>query len=336
MFTRSQSVATMIAVTVLCIVIVFYGTVQAADDGARAYWKTLEGTNILGFQYLKYNVDSTGSQQFDPSIGLYPDSETDLDLFMLSYARQIGLFGRSAMITAAIYGGDITAEVDGDPFNPASTTRIRQTANGFGDPNVGLTVNLYGAPVMSNFYDVANYEPRFTVDVSGLLTIPIGEYEGDSTVNIGQNRWWGRLAFPVVAYFGSFAPLYRTSLEVTPSVWIFGENDDFLGQDMENDPLYQIEVHVTRDITRTLFGSIDYVWRQGFGTEINGSDAGDDLELQTIGFTFDWMINDSSGIRVSYHSNFIDDDEIDADMMRIMFYYGWNELLENVKALQHH
>ena len=189
---------------------------------------------------------------------------------------------------------------------------------------------------MSNFYDVANYEPRFTVDVSGLLTIPIGEYEGDSTVNIGQNRWWGRLAFPVVAYFGSFAPLYRTSLEVTPSVWIFGENDDFLGQDMENDPLYQIEVHVTRDITRTLFGSIDYVWRQGFGTEINGSDAGDDLELQTIGFTFDWMINDSSGIRVSYHSNFIDDDEIDADMMRIMFYYGWNELLENVKALQHH
>jgi hypothetical protein len=313
----------------------FCGTAQAQDDGARAYWKAMENTNFLSFQYLRFNADASDSELYDPSHGIYPNSETDMDLFMLMYGRQIELFGRSAMITTAIYGGDMNSEIGLDPFNPASV-RSRQTANGFGDPNVGLTVNLYGAPNIANFYDMSNYEPRLTVDVSALLTIPIGEYEEDNAVNIGQNRWWGRLAFPVVFYFGSYAPLYRTSLEVTPSVFVFAKNDDFLGQEMENDPLFQLEAHVTRDITRTLFGSVDFVWRQGFDTELDGVGVGDELEIKTLGFTFDFIINDNSSIRFSYHSNFIDDDEIDADMVRFQFNYGWNALVENVKQLQHH
>jgi hypothetical protein len=316
--------------------IAWSGTTQAQDDGARAYWKTMEGTNIVSFQYLRFNADTTGSQLYDPSHGIYPNSETDLDLFLLSYARHIGFFGRSATISAAIYGGDINAEFDGDPFDPTSSTRIRQTASGFGDPGVGFTVNLYGAPTLANFYDVANYEPRLTVDVAALLTIPIGEYDEDKAVNIGQNRWWGRVAVPVVFHFGSYAPLYRTSLEVTPAVLVFAKNDDYLGQDLENDPLFQLEAHLTHDITRKFFAAIDFMWRNGFKSELNGDDVGDDLDLKTLGFTIDYLVNDNAGLRFSYHSNFIDDDELDADMVRLQFYYGWNALVENVKELERH
>jgi hypothetical protein len=333
MLPKSKSVSIIILIAVCCITIAFCGTAQAQDDGARAYWKTLEDTNTVSFQYLRFNADTLGSQTFDPGHGIYPDSETDMDLFMLSYARHIGLFGRPAMITGAIYGGDITTEAAGS---------IRQTANGFGDPNVGLTVNLYGAPRITNFYDMGNYEPGITVDVSGLLTIPIGEYDSDKMVNIGQNRWWGRLAFPVVFHFGSYAPLYRTSFEVTPSVSIFDKNDDFRiigqnsGQDLENDPLYQLEAHLTRDFTRNFFGSLDFMWREGFDTELDGNDLGDELELMTLGFTMDFQITDNAGLRFSYHSNFIDDDDFDADMVRFQFYYGWSALVEDVKALEHH
>jgi len=315
----------------------FCSTAQALDDGPRAYWKNMEDTNFLSFQYLQLNVD-TKSLMFDPSLGIYPNAETDMDFFILGYGRQIALFGRSAMVMGGIYGGDLTSEFhfEGNPLDPESSTGFRSTANGFGDPSVGLTVNLYGAPNIANFYDMTNYEPKLTVDVSTLLTIPIGEYDNDNAVNIGQNRWWGRIGFPVVAYFGSYAPLYRTSLEITPSVMIFGKNDDYLGQEMENDPLFQLEVHLTRDITRTLFGSIDFIHRQGFDTELDGNSAGDALELSVLGFTFDYMISDNAGIRFSYHSNFIDDDELDADMIRIQFNYGWNALVENVKQLEHH
>jgi hypothetical protein len=325
----------MLLIAVFCIAMIFFGTAQAQDDGARAYWKAMEGTNFLSFQYLRFNADSSDSQLFDPSAGIYPNSETDLDLFMLMYGRQVNMFGRSAMITASIYGGDISSEIGLDPFNPASA-RVRQTANGFGDPGLGLTVNLYGAPNIANFYDMANYEPKLTVDLSTLLTIPAGEYDEDQAVNIGQNRWWGRIGLPVVYYLGSYAPLYRTSIEVTPSVFVFAKNDDFLGQEMENDPLFQLESHLTHDITRTLFGSIDFMWRQGFDTELDGNDVGDELDIKTLGFTIDYIINDNATVRFSYHSNFIDDDELDADMVRFQFNYGWNALMENVKQLEHH
>jgi len=318
----------------LMLLITAFGTAQAGDDGARAYWKTMEDTHFLSYQKLEFNVDSKGSQ-FDPSFGIYPNSETDMDLFVLMYGRQMNLLGRSAMFSASIYGGDISSEIGIDPFDSASV-RARQTASGFGDPSLGLTVNLHGAPNIANFYDMANYEPELTVDVSALITIPVGEYEEDSAVNLGQNRWWGRIALPVVYYLGSYAPLYRTSIEVTPSVLVFAENDDFLGQEMENDPLFQLEAHVTHDITRTLFGSIDFMWRKGFDTELDGDDVGDELELKTLGFTVDYMINDNASVRFSYHSNFIDDDELDADMMRFQFNYGWNPLVENVKQLEHH
>ena len=320
--------------TSILLLMAVFGTAQAGDDGARAYWKMMEDTNFLSYQKLEFNADSSGSQ-FDPSFGIYPNSETDMNLFMLMYGRQVNLLGRSAMVTASIYGGDISSEIGVDPFDSESG-RVRQTANGFVDPSLGLTINLYGAPNLANFYDVSNYEPKLTVDVSTLITIPIGEYEGSSAVNLGQNRWWGRIALPVVYYLGSYAPLYRTSIEVTPSVLVFAKNDDFLGQEMENDPLLQLEAHATHDITRTLFGSIDFMWRQGFDTELDGNDVGDELELKTLGFTVDYTISDNATVRFSYHSNFIDDDELDADMVRFQFNYGWNALVENVKQLEHH
>ena len=228
--------------------------------------------------------------------------------------------------------------IDGDPFdpNPSPEDRFRQTNSGFGDPSVQLTVNLYGAPTIENFYDMANYEPRFTVDVGGMLAIPIGEYNDDKFVNIGLNRWWGRLSLPMVAYFGSYAPLYRTSFEVTPSVYLFAKNDDFLGEDLENDPLFQLEAHLTHDITRSLVASIDFMFRKGMESEINGNKSGEDLDIKTLGFTLDYLVTDNVGLRVSYHSNFIDDNDLDADMMRIQFNYGWNALVENVKMLEHH
>lgn len=319
----------------VCLIFMTFGqTALALDDGARAYWKTMENTNVVGFQYLQLNADTT-SQMFDPGFGIYPDSETDFDFYLLTYARHIGLFGKSAVIMGGIYGGDINSEI-GVPFDPESSIRVRETANGFGDPSVGLTVNLYGAENIKNFYDMLNYEPFVTVDVSGLLTIPIGEYENDRAVNIGQNRWWGRFALPVTCYFGTYAPLYRTSLEITPSVFVFAKNDDFMGQEMKNDPLYQLEAHLTHDFTRTFFGSIDFTWRKGFDSELDGDNVGDELDFKALGFTLDFTLNDNSGIRFSYHSNFIDDDDLDADMMRIMYYYGWNELLEDVKVLSHH
>ena len=41
--------------------------------------------------------------------------------------------------------------------------------------------------------DALRYEPGFSVDLLADLALPIGEYDSDQPLNIGQNRWYGRL-----------------------------------------------------------------------------------------------------------------------------------------------
>ncbi len=86
MHLKSRSTSMMTGVTAWCLTMAFCGTAQAQDDGARAYWKTLEGTNFLSFQYLRFNAD-TDAQIYDPSLGIYPNSETDANFFLLSYGH---------------------------------------------------------------------------------------------------------------------------------------------------------------------------------------------------------------------------------------------------------
>ena len=75
---------------------------------------------------------------------------------------------------------------------------------------------------------------------------------------------------------------------MVPSVWVFAENDDFLGQTLKNDPLWQIEAHWTHDFTRHFFGSLDLLYRNGFESEIDGVDLGSDIEIGDLGFTLNF------------------------------------------------
>ena len=143
-------------------------------------------------------------------------------------------------------GVDATVSLP-SPFVPIGKTAgaaFSQSASGFADPVVLLDVNLYGTPPLKGNADLLNYEPTLTIDIATMLGFPIGEYDDDKLVNLGLNRWFGRIALPTKYHFGPRAPGYMTSLEITPSVWLFNENDDFIGQELDNDPMWQLEAHV--------------------------------------------------------------------------------------------
>jgi hypothetical protein len=103
---------------------------------------------------------------------------------------------------------------------------LSQSASGFGDPTLEVTVNLIGPKAQRSLPDVLRYEPGFSVDVLADLAVPIGEYDDDQVLNIGQNRWYGRVGFPVVWQLGAWVPGRRTTLELLPAVWVFGDNTD--------------------------------------------------------------------------------------------------------------
>jgi hypothetical protein len=171
------------------------------------------------------------------------------------------------------------------------------------------------------------------LDISVLGAVPIGKYNDSSFVNLGLNRWWGRVALPFTYHFGPYVPGYRTSVEIVPSAFLFAPNDNFVGSELKNDPLLQLEAHVTRDFTRMFFGSVDLLYRHGALSTIDGTEAEEKLDVLAVGFTLDFEATDNFGVRFSYQALVAGSSDIDGDMFRIMGYFGWNALVEKYKKL---
>ena len=126
------------------------------------------------------------------------------------------------------------------------------------------------------------------------------------------------------------------SFEITPSVWLFEDNNDFVGQRLKNDPIWQLEAHLTQDFTPSFFGSIDLLYRTGFQSTINGVETGEELDIGDLGYTLNFTSTDNLMIRTSFSSNVFGDSNVDNSLIRIQFVYVWHKSSENFKKLQQH
>ena len=316
------------------------GPVIAQDDGARTYWKGRAGTNVMSVQYLNMNLQASDSLQFDPTHYIYPAADAEASIFVMSWARHMTLFNRPSILSANVMGGSVDVKFDTTitppEFLPPGVlpgASFSQSASGYADPSVQLDVNLVGTPPINAIFDYLNYEPTWTLDAAFMLGVPLGQYDDDKVVNMGLNRFYGRVAFPFKYHFRVFTPGYMSSLEVVPSIWLFSDNDDFLGQKLKNDPMLQVEAHWTHDFTRHFFGSIDLLYRNGFQSEIDGIQLGSDIEIGNLGFTLNFSVTDNVTIRTSFSSNVFGDSDIDSSMIRLQFVYAWDRAIENIKKL---
>ncbi len=325
---------------ILAIILLLSGTALAVDDGARAYWKGRAGTHGVSFQHLRLDLDASDSQQFAPGQYVYANADIEGSIFIANYVRHMTLFNRPSSLSLAIAGGDINVDVNARAplqFVPPGITRgaaFSQSSTGFADPSAQLVVNLFGTPPLKANFDLLNYEPTWTLDAAVMLGVPVGEYNDNKLVNLGLNRWFGRIAFPIKYHFGVFTRGYMNSFELTPSVWLFAENDDFMGQKLENDPMWQLEAHLTNDFTPTFFGSLDLLYRSGFQSEIDGVEVGDELDIGNLGFTLNYQVTDNLSIRTGFSSNVFGDDDLDNSMVRLQLVYAWHRDMENIKKLR--
>ncbi len=202
---------------------------------ARFYWKTLSGANAVP---LIVNSKSGNTNPFDPAHTVTPGENFDATLAMAGYAHTFSLFDRAAMAAILLPMGRISSQVS------LAGRTFSQPASGFGDPMLEFDLNLLGPPVQKDLVDVLRYEPGFSLDVLVDLALPVGEYDDSQPLNLGQNRWYGRLGLPIVWQLGPWVPGRRTTLEFLPAVWLFGDNDDYVGQTLETDPMFQIDAHM--------------------------------------------------------------------------------------------
>ena len=298
-----------------------------AQVPARFYWKTLSGTNAVPvvFQSLSGN-----SNPFDPAQIPTPGANFDATIALAGYARMFSLHDRAAMIAVL----EPMGRVSGDVTVAGKTSK--QSADGFGDPMVEFDINVIGPKAQKTIPDALRYKPGFSIDLLGDLAFPIGQYNSSQPLNLGQHRWYGRIGAPIVWQLGPWVPGKRTTLEFLPAVWLFGTNDNFVGQTLTTDPLFQLDGHLTRDLSDHFWASFDTAWYNGGGSSINGV-AGNKRNDFAMGFTAGYKVSDNLGLTFGYKSTINDGapDALRMNQFMVSVVYGWHKIIEGTKRLKH-
>ena len=291
----------------------------------RFYWKSLIGANavpVIGM-FLSGNANP-----LDPGHTVL-DGSFEANVALVGYARTFPLFDRAAHVALLAPMGRLSGEatVFGRTFT--------EDASGFGDPTFEFDLNLIGPKAIRNIPELARYEPGFSLDVLADLIVPIGEYDSEEPLNLGQNRWYGRIGAPIVWQLGPWVPGRRTTLEFLPSLWLYGDNDDFVGRRLSTDPMFQLESHFTRDLTEHLWASFDVNWMTGGQASIDGVE-GEPLDNVGVGITLGYHINDNLQLTAGYMATVNDSAPTDLRMdgFKVSLLFGWHPLIEAMKRLE--
>lgn len=312
---------------IVAVVLGMFSSMAAnAQVPPRFYWKTLQGTNAVPVIAMS---GSGNSNPLDPSNMFDPSANLNADIAIAGYAKMFPVGNKAAMVAVLMPMG----RIEGDFL--AGGSLARESSSGFGDPMVEFNMNLIGPPPIMNLPDMLRYEPGFSLDLVVDVAFPLGQYDNTQSLNLGQNRWYGRIGTPMIWQLGPWIPDSRTTLEIFPSVWLFGDNDDFVGQNLSSDPTFELEAHLTRNFTSKFWGSVDATYTtSGDATIAGATTSGSDMTL--AGFTLGYQLNDSMQLTIGYKSTLNNDSgSSDPHMSTFMisFTTGWHRLLEGASRL---
>ena len=314
----------------ICVVVILgmFGSMAAnAQVPPRFYWKTLQGTSAVPVIALSV---SGNVNPLDPSLILDPSASLSADVAIAGYAKMFPVWNKAAMLAVLVPMG----RIEGD-FLTTGGSLTREASSGFGDPMVEFNINLIGPPPIMNLPDLMRYEPGFSLDLVVDLAFPLGQNDNTQSLNLGQNRWYGRIGAPIVWQLGPWIPARRTTLEIFPSVWFFGDNDDFVGQNLENDPTFELEAHLTRNFTSKFWASLDATYSSSGDVTIDSTTtSGSDMTL--VGFTPGYQLNDSMQLTIGYKSTLNNDtasNDLHMSVFMVSFTTGWHRLIEGANRL---
>jgi hypothetical protein len=277
---------------------------------------------------------SGNTNPLDPSHKFDRSSSLSADIAIAGYAKIFPIWNKAGMLAVLVPMG----RIDGD-FLADDGSLSRESSSGFGDPMVEFNVNLIGPPPIMNLPDMLRYEPGFSLDLVVDLTFPLGQYDNTQSLNLGQNRWYGRIGTPIVWQLGPWIPDRRTTLEIFPSVWLFGDNDDFVGVNLASDPTFELEAHLTRNFTSKFWGSLDATYSSAGDATISSTTKsrttpGSDMTL--VGFTLGYQLNDSMQLTIGYKSTLNNDagsNDLQLSTFMISLTTAWHRLLEGAGRL---
>jgi hypothetical protein len=262
----------------------------AQGEGPRAYELAPQGSQLLSL----YGMLSRGNASFDPG-AVAPGVDADVKGGIIEYSHGFALNGKVVTVIASLPGGVANASV-----NTAGTAHS-YTRSGGGDLQLTAVFGLVGSPALRE-KEYESYQPRFALSALGRVYAPTGAYDRNAPVNPGQNRWALQLGLPMSYYIGqTFLDPALTSFELQPSITWYGDNNEPpQGNHSSEAPLLQLEAHATRNLTESLWVSVDALFMDGAETTVDGVSQHDRQRAFALGATVSVAVNDAVSATVSY------------------------------------
>jgi hypothetical protein len=125
--------------------------------------------------------------------------------------------------------------------------------------------------------------------------LPFGEYKEDKLLNLGHNRFVVRPQIGVVHTRGQW------SYELTGSVLLFGENDEFWnGNKLEQDPIWVVQSHIIHTFRPGLWLALSAAYGHDGEAEVNDVRKNDPRNTVLSAVSFGFPLTRSQGLKVAY------------------------------------
>lgn len=310
-------------VVALGLLVALPGPAEAQGEGPRVYLLAPMGMNALTGIYLGLSSNMNFAQDI-----LIKDADIESDVGVLSYVHFFPVGNRFAQLWVngiwGSVGGSIKVGEDPPaiiPIPPGTNLDIPKVS-GIADPYVAMRLGLIGAPALG-LEELVQYKQGFQLHALLGATAPIGNYDSSRPLNLGTNRWSIRLGLPMVLPLGN--PKTQTFWEVIPSVTVFTDNTDPFGAPdrREQAPLYILETHLSRNLTKKLWGSIDLRYQNGGETTTDGVPDDNRLGQLGAGATLAYQLTSSWMLLGSYGEIVAKNDDSRGEMLRLRITYSF-------------
>ncbi len=281
------------------------GSATAQELEPRAYRSLPTGLNFLVIGY----GSSTGNVLFDTSIPI-EDLRAEVDTTTVAYLRSLSILGRSASIRAAV------------PFVSASASGrfegefLGGSRSALADARFQVAVNLLGAPALPPD-DFARYRQRRNIGVSLTVAAPTGQYDSDRIINFGSNRWSFK---PEIGYSSRRG---RWTFETALGVWLFTDNNDFVGATREQDPIGSLQFHLSYDFKPGLWLGLASNYYTGGRTTVADAKRGDLQKNSRIGLTLSLPVAKAQSIQLQAHTGAFTRVGADFDTAAVAYQLRW-------------
>ena len=177
----------------------------------------------------------------------------------ITYTRYFGLVHRTAWVEASVPLAGLSGSISG--------TNIHGSITGSGDSSFAVTTLLKGGPAL-RADQFADYQPTTTVGLSVSISAPTGQYNPNTLLNLGSDRWSFK---PEIAVSHPFGPEQKWQCDVYGHVYLFTDNTSYQGKEiLRQEPLAGMEGHVSYFFVHNAWASIDSLYSFRGATDING------------------------------------------------------------------